>query len=323
VITLDGRRLTAAEGAVARLTLSLGLGTTAHDHAELILWPGSKLAAASPGASLTLALGEAGDEEDVFRGEVSAVGSLPGGVVLEGLGATVALSRAYRSQTYLRQSVGAIVRDLAGEAPIDEVEADTRLDVYSVDDRRPVWAHLADLARLAGCEVSAGPSGGLRFLPPREGAPATLGWGADVLAWDVASSPPPPAPLAAALGAASEQGAERWHWLRHDPVADPGATPTRLLAPLRTRDAAESLGGALAARAARAGARGTVRLVGRPDLRPGDRAEVADLPPPDPGPLRILAVEHLLDGRRGFVTTLTVEAGGGGGAASLLGGLGL
>jgi hypothetical protein len=47
--------------------------------------------------------------------------------------------------------------------------------------------------------------------------------------------------------------------------------------------------------------------------------EVEGLPTGDPGTLRVLRVEHVLDGRTGFTTTLDVEGAGGGGG--LLGGL--
>jgi phage protein D len=306
VVTLDGRGLTPGEARLAWVRLSLGLGA-AHDAAELAAGPGSPLAAASPGSRLKVALGEAGDEETVWTGEVSEVAVTSSGLRLEGLAATVALSRARRSQTYLRQSAADIVRDLAASATLDRIQAPLRFEAYSVDDRRPVWSHVLDLARLAGCDVSASPEGGLRMAPPRHGGAVTLRWGADLLAWRVAAATAPAAASTAALGAASEQGAKRWHWLRHDPVPSPGDTPAYLLGALRTRDAADGASRALAVRAGRAAVRGEVLLVGRPALRPGDLVELRGLPDAAPGPLRVLAVEHRLDGRAGFVTSLAVE----------------
>ncbi len=65
---------------------------------------------------------------------------------------------------------------------------------------------------------------------------------------------------------------------------------------------------------------GEVTVVGRPELRPGDLVEIEDLPAPAPSPgsLRVIAAEHRLDGRRGFVSRLTVEsaAAGAGGFGS-------
>ncbi|MET0396256.1 MAG: hypothetical protein ABW277_05500, partial [Longimicrobiaceae bacterium] len=87
----------------------------------------------------------------------------------------------------------------------------------------------------------------------------------------------------------------------------------RVPAAVRTRDAAEAVAQALAARAERAAVRGVLRLWGMPQVRPGDLVEAADLPTGDPGTLRVLRVEHVLDGRSGFTTTLDVEGAGGGG----------
>ncbi len=70
---------------------------------------------------------------------------------------------------------------------------------------------------------------------------------------------------------------------------------------------AETMARALAGRVARAKVRGQFRIVGRPSVRPGDLVAVTDLPSGDPGTLRVRSVEHVLDVRQGFVTTLEVE----------------
>jgi hypothetical protein len=311
VVTLDGRALTSAEAAVARLRVELGVGG-AHDPAEVVVWPASKLAAATPGSALAIALGEEGEEEDVWAGEVAEVSAGPDGVVLDGLAGTVALGRERVSRTYLDQTVADVVRDLAGSAPVDEVGGDLDLPAYAVDDRRTVWAHLRELAALAGADLGSAPDGGLRFVPPRTGsADHTFRHGAELLSWTAAAGSARAAPAVAAHGAASEAGAEQWHWLRRSPAGSGGSL--RVPAAVRTRDAAEAVAQALAARAGRAAVRGRLRLRGAPEVRPGDLVETAGLPTGDPGTLRVLRVEHVLDGRAGFTTTLDVEGAGGGG----------
>ena len=320
VVTLDGRSLTSAEAAVARVRVVLGVGG-AHDPAEVVVWPDSLLSAATPGSALAVALGEEGDEEDVWAGEVADVSSGPDGVVLDGLAGTVGLARERVSRTYLDQSVADVVRDLAGSAPVDEVGGDLELPAYTVDDRRTVWAHLRELAELSGADLGSAPNGGLRFVPPRTGmADHTFRYGAELLAWIAAAGSAVAAPAVAAHGAASEAGAEQWHWLRRSPAGSGGAL--RVPAAVRTRDAAEAVAQALAARAARAAVRGRLRLRGTPEVRPGDLVDLSDLPSGDPGTLRVLRVEHVLDGRTGFITSLDVEGAGGGlGALGALGGL--
>ncbi|HEX6748282.1 MAG TPA: hypothetical protein VF092_13380 [Longimicrobium sp.] len=314
VVTLDGRSLTSAEAAVARIRVLLASG--AHDRAEVLAWPASKLTDATPGSTLALALGDEGDEEDVWSGEVVEVAAGEDGVALDGLAGTLELSRQRVSRTYLDQSVADVVNDLASPVSVDKVGGDVKLSAYTVDDRRTVWAHLLELAALSGADVGSAPDGSLRFVPPRTGAADhRFRYGADVLSWRTSAASAPTAGGVAAYGAASEAGAEQWHWLLREPA---GTAPLRVVPALRTREAAEALADALAARAARAAVRGTLRLRGAPEVRPGDLVEVQDLPSADPGTLRVTGVEHVLDGRAGFVTTLRVEGSGGGGG---LGGL--
>jgi hypothetical protein len=309
VITVGGQRLTSAEAALVWLRLALGPSGT-HDLVELMLWPTSRLTGAAVGAPMSVALGEDGGEQDVWAGQVTAVEAGPDTVAIEGLAATVELSRRRVSQTYLNQSVADIVRSLVPDS--DEVSGDTQLPAYSLDDRRSVWTHLLDLAAIVGADVGASPSGTLRFVPPRTGsADATLRHGADILSWRAGAAPKPVVPAVAAYGAGSEAGAEQWHWILRAPAAGGEAgTPLQAVAALRTRDAADAMTRALTGHASRAAAHGRLRVVGRPDLRPGALVAVTGLPSGDPGMLRVLAVEHVLDTREGFVTVLTVEGAG-------------
>jgi phage protein D len=312
VLTVGGQDYSAAEAALVRLRISLGISGS-HDAAELTLWPASKLKDAAAGDTLEISLGDLDGEEAVFTGEVTQVIAGADALVVEGLAATVALSRARRSQTYVSQSVADIVKDLASDIDVDQVQGDLQLDAYSLDDRRTLWSHVLDLASLTGADVGCSAEGGLRFSPFESGsADVSLRYGADVLAWHAGPRPAPAVPTVVASGAASDAGAEKWHWLTRDPAG--GSTAARVVAAFRTKDAADQLNQALADRAARAGLRGQVTLVGRPDVRPGARVEVTDLPSGDLGTLRVLAVEHVLDSRSGFITSLTVESAEGGGA---------
>ena len=138
VVTIDGRELNAAEAALVSLKVELA-SVGAHDSASLELWPDSKFADASAGATLAVALGDKDAEIDVLMGEVSAVRSTPRGVRVEGVSATVALSRTFTSQTYLDQSASDIVNDLASAVSIDQVDAPLKLAAYHADnaDVRP------------------------------------------------------------------------------------------------------------------------------------------------------------------------------------------
>ena len=306
-LIVDGQALSADEAGLAWLRVQLSFDDT-HDRAMLGLWPASHLADATPGARIDISLGQRDEEEPVFGGQISARTRQPGAVVLEALAATVALSRSNRSQAFRNQSVADIVRDLAGSASVDEVQGTLKLPAYHVDNRRPVWRHLQDLARLVGADLGSAADGGLRFVPAAgPGQVLQLHHGADLLDWRLAQGESAEPADVAAVGAASESGDARWHWLRHDPVGA-GAGATRLPAALATRDGAQAVADSLAARARRARVSGELVLQGQPALRPGQVVELVDLPGGSPGKLRARAVEHTLDGSSGFLTRLQVEA---------------
>ncbi len=328
VVTLDGRRLSAAEGAVVRVRVRLGMGP-AHDEAVCCCWPSSKLKDASAGSTLVVALGDAGDETDVWTGEVTGVRLTSDGVVLEGLASSVALSRTFVSQTFLGLSISDIVRQLATAAgvDVDDASGDTTLSAYAVDDRRSAWSHLNDLALLAGADVTVTASGAIKFVVPPSspgggaagglleqagslllgGGSAGLRFGANLLEWRVTTRQPPDTASVAAYGAASESGSDKWHWIRRDPDGV-GSGPVRVVAAFSTRDGANAMADALSARAGRAKRRATVVVVGDTSLRPGQTTTVADIPDDAGGDLRIVAVEHTLDGDAGLVSRLTVES---------------
>lgn len=316
-ITLDGRELGADEAALLRLQVDLAVNGS-HDHATLQLWPRSKFADAAAGAALSIQLGESGSEQTVWTGEVSARRVTPQAVLLEGLAATVALSRNARSQSYLNQSVADIVRDLAGAAKIDKAQGNLKLSAYHVDNRRPVWSHLRALARLVGADLGSAPDGSLRFMPAAgASSPLNLRHGAELLDWNLAAHAAPQAADVAAYGSASESGAARWHWVAHDPVGV-GAATTRVPAALATRDAAQAVSEAAHKRAERATVSGELLILGAPGIRPGDAVEPTGLPGAALGVLRVRAVRHTFDAASGFLTRLQVEGGEG---ASALGGL--
>ncbi|MGQ0648987.1 MAG: hypothetical protein ACT4P7_15635 [Gemmatimonadaceae bacterium] len=327
IVTLNGQRLTSAEGGVARVRVRLGMGP-AHDELECFCWPSSKLKGAAPGGTLTVALGSAGSEGDVFAGEVSGVRLAPDGVAIEGLAGTVPLSRTFVSQSFLDLSIADIVRQLADTAgvTVGDASGDMVLSCYAVDDRRSVWAHINELAYMAGADVLATNAGALKFVAPAApaggppgggllasaaalvlgGGPGGLRVGANVTGWRATTRKAPEPATVAALGSGSESGSDKWHWIRLDqsPV---GAGPALVMAPLGTRDAASAAADVLSSWSKRAERRTTLVVVGDASLRPGQVTKVSDIPGDAGGDLRLIAVEHTLDGDAGFLSRLTLE----------------
>ena len=331
-ITLDGQELSSAEAGLAGLRLDLGFNT--HDRVQLTLWSRSKLTSAAPGSELVIglstegdgggllaapaALGGGGSDNTVWTGTVQSVQSSSGWLRLTGLASTAQLSNTRRSATWSEQTVADIVRDLAGDLD-SEIEADLELPNFNVDNSRPVWAYLYELAQLAGAQLSCAPEGGVRFiLAAKEDAPTELRYGAEIIDWRLSRNQAFNAVGAAEHAAASSAGNDKWHWLAHDPVGA-NADAAVLPASYRTRTAAEKFTEAANARAQRATVRGEIWTIGHPQLRPGMLVKLKDLPEGDSDSLRIRAVTHQLDGDNGFITALAVEGSAAGG--SLGGGL--
>ena len=310
-LTIDGRALSAAEAALESLRIDLSLGGS-HDRFQCRLGLLSPFLDVEPGAEAEVKLGYGDDLEPVFAGTVSAVERAPWGLVVEGLAATAALSTTRVGRSYVGQSAADVVNDLvssAGGTP-GEVSASTTLAAYHVDERRSAWTHVRELARLTGSELSCAGDGSLNFRPVKTGsADHTLRHGADLVAWDVGPrGGAGPAISVVPFGAASEQGAEKWHILLREPEGSSPSGPVVVAAALRDRDAAQALTDALAARATRGAAAGSLLLVGDGSIRAGDLVELTDMPSGEDGVLRVVSVAHLLAPATGFRTALAVEA---------------
>jgi len=315
-IATSGQTLTAAQAGLLRARVSLSvLGS--HDAFTLTLWRRSKLADLATGDDVAIALGEIDDETDVAKGKLTARLVHGSTLELEVLAPTAELSQRFVSKTYLRQTVSDIVNDLAGSVPIDQVDGDAQLAAYAVDDRRPAWSHLRDLADLVDADLGAADDGSLRFVSITSPSPVAIGAQSDVLAWGVGARGAVSPSAVAAYGAGSEAGAEQWHWIHRSPSPS-GDGVVRLVGGFHAKELADQLRTGLESRAARRALGGRVVLVGHPDLRPGDAIQASDAPGGDPGALRILSIEHVIDPLRGFTTALLVEGAGGAGG---LGGL--
>ena len=76
---------------------------------------------------------------------------------------------------------------------------------------------------------------------------------------------------------------------------------------LRTKEAADTAAQAGAARAARAALQGTVEVTGAPQVALGDAVALANMPDDALNvTYQVLGLRHILDGRRGFRTRLSL-----------------
>jgi hypothetical protein len=311
-LTFGGQPLQAPAAALVELRVDLGVGA-AHDRFRALLGSASPAADTEVGADATVELGYGDSLTTVLTGSVSAVERLQFGVLIEGLSATAALSAARVGRSYLSQSVDAVVRDLVGSGggTAGEVTAAGNLAAYHVDERRNVWSHLRALALLAGCELSSDAQGQLVVRPPKS-VPVPdhrLRRGADLIAWNVGPrAAGGDAPAVVPFGAASEQGAAKWHIVLREPEGGSPSTATLVPAAVRDRAGAQTLEDALGKSASRRVSGGTVVAVGDASIRAGDLVQLQGVDGVD-DLLRATAVTHVLD-RGGFRTALRVEAAG-------------
>jgi len=310
-VTVAGSALSAQEAALARVRVRLGVGG-AHDAAYAALGPRSPLHDVDAGADFVLELGYGAGAQAVLTGAVAAVRRHPWGTVIEALAATHALSRVRVAQSYLRQWAGDVVRDLLGRAGVQpgEVDAPTVLAAFHVDERQSAWRHLQRLARLVGCETSCSADGALHFRAARSGpADHALRRGAELARWSVGPDRLDEGDVAVVpFGAASEEGAEKWHIVLREPDQGAPTTPTLVPGAARDQDTASALEAGLRSAARRRARAGEVWVTGDAAVRAGDLVSLDDVPGDDGSPWRVREVLHLLDGAIGFCTALSLEA---------------
>jgi phage protein D len=310
-LSFDGSRLSAAEAALTELRVELGMGG-AHDRFAAAVLRGSA-AIVALGATAEIGLGYQDAVETVLTGEVTAIVREPWGAVIEGLAATITLSRARVGRSYVGQTVASIADDLvsSGQASTAEVAAPLELSAYHVDEQRSVWSHLRDLARLAGCELTADASGGLNVRPPKSGlADHTVRGGAEVVNWVAGPRRIGDAEIGVVpYGAASDQGSDKWHLLLKEPDGSGGSdAPALVPAALRAREGAQGLADALSGARSRRATRGVLIVLGDPAIRAGDLVELTEMPAGEDAMLRATSVTHVLRGDSGYLTVVSGEA---------------
>lgn len=293
-LTIDGRRLTLPEAAGVTVDVELSVGG-GHDRATVLLGPLSPWLDVAPGATAEVAMGHGDEIEPVLTGSIERVRHLPWGTAVDVLTSTAALERVRIGRAYSGQSVGDIVRDLlaAGGVSAGDVDAGPTLGAYHVDDRRSCWRHVVALATMFGAELATGAGGEVHVREPRAGrADAVLRAGAELLAWSAGAGQ-----LAAAaaevgpFGAVSEQGADAWSLIHHQPGGD-GAH--RIVPAIRDREAASAISKSFAAARERAAGGGRVVATGVAAVRAGGLVEL-DGVDRGGGTYRVRRAQHRID----------------------------
>ncbi|HEY0735989.1 MAG TPA: hypothetical protein VGD69_13835 [Herpetosiphonaceae bacterium] len=301
----------------------------AADSAEVLLVERGEVAL---GDALDLQLGHDGESERVFTGNVVALRPSITGVSIWALGTAVALLNTRIASFYENQTIGAIVRDLVGQAGLSTgtIDEGPLLPRFTVDGRQSVYAHLRELAQRIGCELYSDRNGKMVFralgslgglggavgavggLPGGSGVGYTFGQhllaaGADVrpVAWgtiDVGGESP-----------VSGQGTSTAHWLTTNDTDYRGSAgtdaPKRLILDpaARTKDLADTFAKGRLVVAGRRAHQIEVAVLGQPQVDLGDTIDVAGLADALINKSGYVCfIRHHFDAQRGFVSTLRI-----------------
>ncbi|MFI5041237.1 MAG: hypothetical protein ACHQNA_05220 [Acidimicrobiales bacterium] len=265
----------------------------------------------SEGDPATVELGWDGDTTVVFTGEIEAVTQEIAGTTVTVAGSQMKLMRARSDRAFTSQPAGQVVSALAADAGVDTdtVEDGIDLPAYHVDSARRAWEHCLGLARRCGFDCYANADGTLVFAPfTTTVADETFRYGKEVLTASVQRWRSGDGVTVVPESPASGQGDDTSAWLVKDPSpyqGQAGDTATLVVSDplLRTKDAADSAAAALVAFRQREVVTGDLELMGNPDVTLGQAVALSGMPDDSwNDTYQVVAVRHVLDGRRGFRT---------------------
>ena len=266
-------------------------------------------------------LGYAGDASlvRVFTGVASALrtGLIERHVTLAS-GAR-ALARLRVDQTFEGQTAGAIVGDLARRAkvPTGAIDDGITFPAYVIDFSRTALAHIRELAEFCGTDAYVDSGGRLVFQAFTTGqALHDVDFAKQILELDVDTGDEADATVRAfGESPVGSAGAESWGWLVKDFArsagsAGTGVRPVVVEKPaLRTAAAAATAASAYLRARQRRAMRGTVLMLGRPEVKLGDAIRVRDVPSAALNKdFQVRRVTHSIDKDRGFTTRVGFTA---------------
>jgi hypothetical protein len=277
------------------------------------------------GDSVQVSLGTGNGTTPVFTGEVREVARTATALRITALDGLATLATFELETVYENKSAGAIVKDVLGQAGVTAgtVEDGPTLATWVMHKGPRALRHLQRLAELCGADLFSDGEGKVCFTTPStQGDSHTFKYGGELLALHLEDAPPAFDSFSVwGEGAASSQGAGKEHWLIKDlssvngkaavgsggsvTPGQEGDRPQLVVdGALRSGEAAKAVAEARAAAVAARAVRGSLQVLGAPEVKPGDAVTVEDLPGSGaaPGPLRVRRVRHRLDSRVGFVT---------------------
>ncbi len=251
----------------------------------------------------------------VFSGRVEVVHPTLKGLEIKALNSAAKLLRVKLDKTFERsgQRAGDIVSELAREVGIlvEKAEKGIELPVYVVDSSRSVYQHIRILAEKCDHDFYFTADDGLVFSRfGKMEADHTFDYGVEIISSDVAYHEPESYQVTVyGESPMSTRGMETVHWLvksfyKHKGQA--GSGKIRLLMAdnsVRNQAAAGEYSKAQLRRIQKRFRTGTVKVVGKAEVKLGDAIQIRGAPRAD-GIYQVQRIRHLLDKLGGFVTII-------------------
>ena len=251
----------------------------------------------------------------VIEGTVVALEPTISTYRIEGLSAMIRLLDLRLHQTYEKQTAGAIIADLAGQAGLatGEVQDGIEFPFYVVDDSKSAYEHARALAQKCGFDLYLDVDNNLIFKKYEQaGADHTFEYGVNVISWEVRRQEPAYGRVEVwGESPASSQGEDTVSWLTKSPQDFAGRAgsgePLLLIRDrsIRTKAAADTYAQAALRQIERQALTGTLTVLGAPQVKLGDAVEVTGMPQADVnGTYQVRGIRHRLSKTTGFVTTV-------------------
>lgn len=313
-IALAGRTL--QSGKTSRL---LSLDTRANigapvNSCSLVLDAQAKVSV-KQGDSIKVELGYDGTTTLVFTGVAGAIEYSIDQVKIEALSKFGAMNVARYNLLYEKQAAGDIVRDLLGRVAVKTAKLDNgeTFPTFTVSDRYTISEVLNQLSARCGCDFYADAEDKAVFSKYVPGAPHAFRYGVNILDYRQVTlkSTTAGVEVYGESPAGQGQGEDASSWLTKKPVkGSAGKSSGSVLrvvdASARTPNLARALAVNLFGREAQA--RGTVRVIGAPEVKLGDAVQISKMPDePLNGLFKVIGVHHRISAKSGFVTRIDWE----------------
>jgi phage protein D len=249
----------------------------------------------------------------VFSGLVTEVVPEVTALRVVGLSPVQALMGFRLDQTYENRSAGQIVRDLASQAGVNTgtIEDGIRFPAYVIDSRMNAARHIHRLAERCGFDAYVLPGGELEFRQfTKSSADHVFTYGQDILDYSLTVRPERAAQvIVEGESPASAEGDDAASWLtrgfQQGQASGGGGSETVLVEDpaIRTTEAANLRAEGVLRRLRQRAITGTLRALGRPEVKLGDAIRIEDAPDDRLNNVfQVRAVRHRLSKRVGLVT---------------------